>query len=95
MLLGIEPRSCSVCKRALYRNVTFFRGGWSRCSVCGDFVHYSCLARGKVKFLKARPRLCKTCRAHQEQPPSPAPARSTDQPTSEQETSEATVGSSS
>ncbi|WP_455243711.1 hypothetical protein [Petrachloros mirabilis] len=65
MLLGIEPRYCKVCKQGLYRDKTLFRGGWSRCSVCDEFVHYSCLASGKVSFLKARPRICKTCRAAQ------------------------------
>ncbi len=66
MLLGIEPRHCKVCKEGLYRNKTFFSGGWSRCSLCDEFVHYSCLASGKVSFLKARPRICKTCRAVKE-----------------------------
>src|SRR5262245_18844689 len=63
MLLGIEPRYCKVCKEGLYRNKTFFSGGWSRCAVCEEFVHYGCLATGRVSFLKARPRVCKTCRA--------------------------------
>src|SRR3954451_19873178 len=66
MLLGIDPRHCKVCHEGLYRNKTFFSGGWSRCSLCDEFVHYSCLASGKVSFLKARPRICKTCRAVQE-----------------------------
>ncbi len=66
MLLGIEPRNCTVCKEALYRNKTFLSGGWSRCALCEEFVHYSCLANGKVSFLKARPRVCKTCRTAQE-----------------------------
>jgi hypothetical protein len=66
MMLGIEPRHCKVCKEGLYRNKTFFSGGWSRCSFCDEFVHYSCLASGKVSFLKARPRVCKTCRAVQQ-----------------------------
>jgi MinD superfamily P-loop ATPase len=66
MLLGIEPRHCKVCTQGLYRNKTFLSGGWSRCSICDEFVHYSCLAHGKVKFLKIRPRVCKTCRAAQE-----------------------------
>ena len=48
----------------LYEVITL-RGGWSRCSVCDEFVHYSCLASGKVSFLKARPRVCKLCRAAQ------------------------------
>lgn len=63
MLLPIEPRQCKVCRQGLYRDKTMLRGGWSRCSVCDEFVHYSCLASGKVSFLKARPRICKTCRA--------------------------------
>jgi hypothetical protein len=67
LLLGIEPRTCGVCGRGLYRNVTLFRGGWSRCTVCDQFVHYSCLASGKVSFLKMRPRVCKVCREAQEQ----------------------------
>ena len=66
MLLGIEPRICRVCKLGLYRDKTLFRGGWSRCAVCDEFVHYSCLASGKVKFLKQRPRICKLCREAQE-----------------------------
>ena len=72
MLLGIEPRKCKVCKEGLYRNKTFFTGGWSRCALCDEFVHYSCLASGKVSFLKARPRVCKTCRAAQGGTPSPS-----------------------
>jgi hypothetical protein len=63
MLLPIEPRHCKVCNQGLYRDKTLFRGGWSRCAVCDEFVHYSCLASGKVAFLKARPRVCKVCRA--------------------------------
>ncbi len=61
MLLGIEPRTCAVCTKGLYRDTTLFRGGWSRCTVCDQFVHYSCLAPGKVSFLKRRPRVCKAC----------------------------------
>jgi hypothetical protein len=73
MLLGIEPRKCKVCKEGLYRNKTFFSGGWSRCALCDEFVHYSCLASGKFSFLKVRPRQCKTCRAAQDGAPSPSP----------------------
>lgn len=65
MLLGIEPRMCHVCSKGLYRNMTLLRGGWARCTECNEFVHYSCLASGKVKFLKQRPRVCKSCRAEQ------------------------------
>ncbi len=68
MLLAIEPRSCRVCGKGLYRNTTLFRGGWSRCTVCDQFVHYSCLASGKTSFLKARPRVCKVCREGQPLP---------------------------
>ncbi len=60
-MLGIEPRKCKVCTQGLYRDQTLFRGGWSRCTVCDEFVHYSCLASGRVSFLKRRPRVCKTC----------------------------------
>lgn len=66
MLLGVEARLCRVCQDNLYRDKTMLRGGWSRCTLCDEFVHYSCLASGKVSFLKARPRVCKTCRSVQE-----------------------------
>lgn len=66
MLLGVEPRLCRVCREGLYRDKTMLRGGWSRCTVCDEFVHYSCLASGKVSFLKARPRVCKSCRSVRE-----------------------------
>lgn len=66
MLLGVEARLCRVCQENLYRDKTMLRGGWSRCTICDEFVHYSCLASGKVSFLKARPRVCKTCRSVQE-----------------------------
>lgn len=66
MLLGVEARLCRVCREDLYRDKTMLRGGWSRCTHCDEFVHYSCLASGKVSFLKARPRVCKTCRSLQE-----------------------------
>ena len=72
LLLPIEPRHCKVCHQGLYRDKTFFSGGWSRFSVCDEFVHYSCLASGKVSFLKARPRVCKACRAAQEGTASPS-----------------------
>jgi hypothetical protein len=65
MLLGIQARACKVCGKGLYRNMTFLRGGWSRCTICDEFVHYSCLAHGAMKFLKARPRVCKACRESQ------------------------------
>jgi hypothetical protein len=65
MLLGVEPRTCRICGKGLYRNVTLFRGGWARCTVCNEFVHYSCLASGRVSFLKRRPRICKPCAGEQ------------------------------
>ena len=65
LLLGIEPENCGVCHEGLYRNLTMLRGGWSRCSICEHFVHYSCLASGKVSFLKRRPRVCQTCDTQQ------------------------------
>ncbi len=71
LLLGIEPRACRVCGKGLYRNFTLFRGGWSRCTVCNEFVHYSCLAGGKAKFLKQRPRLCKACQSGEAAPSGP------------------------
>jgi len=80
MLLGIEPRMCKVCQQGLYRDKTMLRGGWSRCAVCDEFVHYSCLASGRISFLKQRPRICKICRTAEEQakqaalPPSGQPA---------------------
>ena len=61
LLLGIEPEHCGVCGEGLYRNKTMLRGGWSRCSICESFVHYSCLASGKISYLKRRPRVCKSC----------------------------------
>ena len=62
MLLGIEPRTCRVCLKGLYRDVTLLKGGWARCTVCNEFIHYCCLAAGKSGFFKARPRVCRTCR---------------------------------
>ncbi|MCZ6580281.1 MAG: hypothetical protein O6840_01465, partial [Nitrospirae bacterium] len=70
LMLGIEPEKCGVCGDGLYRNTTMLRGGWSRCSICNRFVHYTCLASGKVKFLKRRPRVCKNCQQATEDTPS-------------------------
>ncbi|HET6674765.1 MAG TPA: hypothetical protein VFG71_05480, partial [Nitrospiraceae bacterium] len=61
-----------VCKEGLYRDKTMLRGGWSRCTVCDEFVHYSCLASGKVRFLKQRPRVCKLCREAHDRDKAPA-----------------------
>lgn len=79
MMLPIEPRYCKVCQQGLFRDKTMFRGGWSRCTLCDEFVHYSCLSSGKVSFLKARPRVCKTCRAAQERASAPSPSPNQDQ----------------
>lgn len=74
LLLGIEPRTCRVCQQGLYRNLTFLRGGWSRCTHCDQFVHYSCLASGKVTWLKKRPRVCRVCdQEHHLDPSQPDP----------------------
>lgn len=73
MTLPVQARLCRVCREDLYRDKTMLRGGWSRCTVCDEFVHYSCLASGKVSFLKARPRVCKTCRSVQEGSAIPSP----------------------
>ena len=62
LLLGIEPEYCGVCNQVLYRNTTMLKGGWERCSVCNRFVHYACLASGKIStYLKRRPRVCLNC----------------------------------
>ncbi|MDH5428802.1 MAG: hypothetical protein OEY57_11585 [Nitrospirota bacterium] len=76
LLLGIEPETCGVCGDGLYRNHTMLRGGWSRCSICEHFVHYSCLASGKISYLKRRPRVCLTCDAEQLTAASANPASS-------------------
>ena len=73
LLLPVEGRQCAVCKDGLYRDTTMLRGGWSRCTVCDEFVHYGCLASGKVSFLKARPRVCKACRAVKDGTAPPTP----------------------
>lgn len=62
LMLGVEREACGVCHRGLSRATTLFKGGWERCSVCGKFVHYTCLASGRIKFLlRRRPRVCRTC----------------------------------
>ena len=61
LMLGVERETCGVCRRGLSRTTTLLKGGWERCSVCGKFVHHTCLAGGRVTFLKRRPRVCLTC----------------------------------
>ena len=77
--LAIQPSSCPVCREGLYRNVTFLTGGWARCSVCTEVVHYACLSGGA--FLKDRPRICLDCKVgriregqRMPAPPQPAPS---------------------
>jgi len=81
LLLPVEGRQCAVCKEGLYRDTTMLRGGWSRCTVCDEFVHYGCLASGKVSFLKARPRVCKACRAAKDGTAPPSPTGKNTRPT--------------
>ncbi|MDO8546007.1 MAG: hypothetical protein Q7R68_01475 [Nitrospirales bacterium] len=73
--LEIQPTTCLVCRKSLYRNVTFLTGGWARCSQCNEVVHYACLSGGK--FLKDRPRFCADCKAGRVRPfqtlPGPPP----------------------
>ncbi len=64
--LAIQPATCPVCRKGLYRNVTFLTGGWARCSQCNEVVHYACLSGGK--FLKDRPRFCVDCKAGRVRP---------------------------
>lgn len=64
--LAIQPTICPVCREGLYRNVTFFTGGWARCTICDDFVHYACLSGGTL--LKDRPRICLDCKAGRRHP---------------------------
>jgi hypothetical protein len=59
--LAIQPASCPVCQKGLYRNITFLTGGWARCAVCSEIVHYNCLSG--PKFFKHRPRVCEDCKA--------------------------------
>jgi len=64
--LEIQPATCPVCRKGLYRNITFLTGGWARCSLCNEVVHYACLSGGI--FLKDRPRVCVDCRAGRVRP---------------------------
>lgn len=69
--LEIQPTACPVCRQGLYRNVTFLTGGWARCTICDEFVHYACLNGGQ--FLKDRPRVCTDCKDGLVRPPQTAP----------------------
>ena len=61
LTLQIQPATCPVCQNGLYRNSTFLTGGWARCAVCSEVVHYSCLSGGRI--FKKRPRICRDCKA--------------------------------
>lgn len=61
LTLLVEPASCPVCRKGLYRNITFLTGGWARCARCSEVVHYSCLSGAKI--FKRRPRICRDCKA--------------------------------
>src|SRR5438093_1945943 len=81
LTLEIEPALCPVCQKGLYRNITFLSGGWGRCAVCTEVVHYSCLGGGKI--FKHRPRICRDCqvgrvRDGQKMPFPPQPAAQSD-----------------
>src|SRR2546425_6148744 len=64
--LEIQPATCPVCRKGLYRNITFLTGGGARCSQCNEVVHYACLSGGV--FLKDRPRVCVDCKAGRVRP---------------------------
>jgi hypothetical protein len=76
LTLEVQPALCPVCAKLLYRNVTFLTGGWARCSICTEVVHYSCLSGGTI--FKHRPRICLDCKAGRVRPgqsmPTPAVA---------------------
>ena len=81
LTLEIQPALCPVCQKGLYRNTTFLTGGWGRCAVCTEVVHYSCLGGGKI--FKHRPRICRDCQAGrvrdgQKMPFPPRPSAQTD-----------------
>ena len=81
LTLEIEPAFCPVCQKGLYRNTTFLSGGWGRCAVCTEVVHYSCLGGGKI--FKHRPRICRDCqvgrvRDGQKMPFPPKPSAQSD-----------------
>ncbi len=81
LTLEIEPALCPVCQKGLYRNITFLSGGWGRCAVCTEVVHYSCLGGGKI--FKHRPRICRDCqvcrvRDGQKMPFPPKPSAQSD-----------------
>src|SRR2546426_12584313 len=66
LTLEIQPTSCPVCRKVLYRNITFFTGGWGRGTGCNEMVHYACLRGGGC--LEERPRLCIECKQSRVRP---------------------------
>jgi hypothetical protein len=74
LTLEVQPALCPVCAKVLYRNVTFLTGGWARCSICTEVIHYTCLSGGTI--FKHRPRICLDCKAGRVRPgqkmPTPA-----------------------
>src|SRR2546428_6083540 len=65
--LEIQPATCPVCRKGLYRNITFLTGGGAPCSPRNVALHYPCLSRGV--FLEDRPRVFVDCRAGRVRPP--------------------------
>jgi hypothetical protein len=61
LTLQVQAASCPVCHKGLYRNITFMTGGWARCAICSEVVHYACLSGGRI--FKERPRICLDCKA--------------------------------
>src|SRR2546426_4737040 len=55
LTLEIQPTSCPVCRKVLYRNITFFTGGGGRGTGCNEMGHYAWPRGGGV--LKDRPRI--------------------------------------
>src|SRR3989449_6415213 len=66
LTLEIQPTSCPVCRKVLYRNITFFTGGWGRGTGCNEMVHYARLSGGGV--LKDSPRICIYCKQSRVRP---------------------------
>src|SRR5438445_55457 len=49
--LEIQPATCPVCRKGLYRNITFLTGGGARGSQCNEVVHSAWLRGGSVLAL--------------------------------------------
>src|SRR2546430_17652579 len=70
--LEIQPATCPVCRKGLYRNITFLTGGWAPGPGCDQGGPYGCLSRGG--FLKDGPPLSGGCRARRRGPPPTRPS---------------------